>query len=101
MPYKTRKVDGYQVRNVQTGKVHAKSTSKAKAQAQTNLLRGVEHGWEPTGKKARKVKRAAKGVVVDPITGVGPKRVPPGYVAPVGEPQVIRTTRRAITGRKG
>ena len=32
----------------------AKSTTKAKAEAQARLLRGVEHGdWHPTGKKGR------------------------------------------------
>lgn len=100
MPYKTRKVDGYQVKNVQTGKVHAKATTKSKAQAQTNLLRGVEHGWEPTGKparKARKVKRAAKGIVVDPA-GVGPRQATTA-ARPPGPPQEIRTTRETILGR--
>ncbi len=28
--------------------------SEIKAQRQLNLLRGIEHGWEPTGKKAQK-----------------------------------------------
>jgi len=35
--------------------VHAKGTTKAKAEAQARLLRGVEHGWKPTGKKKRKL----------------------------------------------
>lgn len=47
MPYATRKVDGYQVKNTRTGKVHAKGTSKAKAEGQVRLLRGVEHGMVP------------------------------------------------------
>lgn len=47
MPYATRKVDGYQVKNVRTGRVHAKSTSKAKAEGQVRLLRGIEHGMVP------------------------------------------------------
>ena len=34
--------------------VKAKSTTGPKARAQANLLRGVEHGWKPTGKPARK-----------------------------------------------
>lgn len=51
MPYKMEKVDGYKVSS--PSGVHAKRTSKAKAQAQMNLLRGVEHGWKPTGKAAR------------------------------------------------
>jgi len=98
MPVKIRKTDSrYRVST--PGGTKAKGTTKAKAQAQANLLRGVEHGWKPTGKKARKVKGAAKGMVVDPITGVGPKRHV-GPVAPVGEPQVVRTTRQTVTGRK-
>ena len=47
MPYTTSEVDGYQVKNTRTGKVHAKSTSKAKADAQMRLLHGVEHGMVP------------------------------------------------------
>lgn len=55
-PVKVTRVKGkYQVRT--PGGVKAKGTSKAKAQAQANLLRGVEHGWKPTGAKARTKKR--------------------------------------------
>jgi len=53
-PVKIRKVDGYKVTH--GGKVSAKSTTKEKAQKQANLLRGVAHGWKPTGKPARKKK---------------------------------------------
>ena len=52
MPVKTRKVDGYQVST--PGGVKAKRTTKKKAEAQARLLRGVEHGWKPTGKPAKK-----------------------------------------------
>lgn len=55
MPVKIKKVDGYRVTH--DGKVSAKKTTKAKAQAQANLLRGVAHGWKPTGKPARKKKK--------------------------------------------
>ena len=51
MPVKVRKVDGYRVTH--GGKVSAKSTTKTKAKRQANLLRGVEHGWVPTGAKAK------------------------------------------------
>lgn len=51
MPVRVRKVDGYRVSH--GGKVSAKETTKKKAEAQANLLRGVEHGWKPTGKPAR------------------------------------------------
>lgn len=55
MPVTIRKKNGYQVKT--PGGVKAKSTSKAKAKRQANLLRAVEHGWRPTGKKARDVRR--------------------------------------------
>ena len=34
--------------------VHAKGTTKQKAEAQKRLLNAVEHGWKPTGKPASK-----------------------------------------------
>lgn len=49
MPVTIRKKDGYQVSH--EGKVSAKGTTLQKAKAQANLLRGIEHGWKPTGKK--------------------------------------------------
>jgi len=52
MPVKITKTDGYKVTH--GGKTSAKKTTKTKAQRQANLLRGVEHGWKPTGKKAKK-----------------------------------------------
>ena len=51
MPVKIKKVNGYRVTH--GGKVSAKSTSKKKAEAQANLLRGMAHGWVPTGKKKK------------------------------------------------
>lgn len=57
MPGQVAKVDGYQT--TWGGKVTAKKTSKKRAQSQLNLLRGVEHGWKPTGAPAR-YKRVAK-----------------------------------------
>ncbi len=55
MPVKIRKVDGFRVST--PGGVKAKSTTKAKAKRQANLLRGVEHGFKPTGKKARDLRK--------------------------------------------
>ena len=55
MPVKIRKVDGYRVTH--GGKVSAKRTTAAKAKRQANLLRGIKHGWKPTGKPARKRKK--------------------------------------------
>ena len=52
MPVKITKVDGYRVST--PGGVKAQHTTKAKAKKQANLLRGVEHGWHPTGAKAIK-----------------------------------------------
>lgn len=37
--------------------VHARNTTKAKAEAQKRLLNAVEYGWKPTGKKGYGVKR--------------------------------------------
>ena len=30
--------------------VHAKGTTKEKAEAQARLLRAIDHGWKPTGR---------------------------------------------------
>lgn len=54
MPPKIKKVNGYRVTH--DGKVSAKSTTKKKAKSQVRLLRGVAHGWKPTGKPARRKK---------------------------------------------
>ena len=57
-PVKVKKIDGYKVTH--GGKTSAKKTSKKKAEAQANLLRGVEHGWQPTGKPTRGKKKKKK-----------------------------------------
>lgn len=52
MPYAIRKRDGkYCVVNTATGVVKAKHTTKAKAESQLRLLRGVEHGMKPRKRK--------------------------------------------------
>jgi len=56
MPVTIRKVDGYRVST--PGGVKAKRTTKRKAELQKRLLQGVEHGWKPTGKPARKKKKS-------------------------------------------
>lgn len=56
MPVKIRKTDGT-FRVSTPGGVKAKATTKAKAEAQARLLRGIEHGFKPTGKPARPKKR--------------------------------------------
>lgn len=56
MPVKITKTD-HKYRVSTPHGVKAKGTTKAKARKQANLLRGVEHGWKPTGKPARKRKK--------------------------------------------
>lgn len=52
MPATVRKVKGgYQVRT--PNRVHARRTTKAKAEAQKRLLNTVEHGFKPTGRPAK------------------------------------------------
>ncbi len=55
MPVKiTKSGSGYKVSTPTM--VHAKHTTMAKAKSQERLLNAVEHGWKPTGKKAKKHK---------------------------------------------
>lgn len=52
MPYSVRKKGSrYEVVNTATGDVKARSTSKAKAERQLRILKGIERGWEPSGEK--------------------------------------------------
>lgn len=51
MPPKIKKIDGYQVSTPEG--ITAKRTTKIKAERQASLLRGIEHGWHPTGAPAR------------------------------------------------
>jgi len=47
MPYemvKLPKSTFYKVRNIKSGEVSAKKTTKSKAERQLRLLRGIEHG---------------------------------------------------------
>ena len=49
MPIKVRKVRGkecYQVKNIDTGKIHATCSTKSNAEAQKRLLDGLEHGMK-------------------------------------------------------
>jgi hypothetical protein len=55
MPYAIEKKGSkFVVRNTDTGDVKGTHDSREKAQRQVNLLRGVEHGWKPTGAPAKK-----------------------------------------------
>lgn len=53
MPVRIKKTD-HKYRVSTPGGTKAKGTTKTKARRQGNLLRAVEHGWKPTGKKARR-----------------------------------------------
>ena len=51
MPYTIKKIDGhFEVVNKDTGKSHG-ITTKKKAMAQERLLRAIQHGFKPSGKK--------------------------------------------------
>ena len=54
MPVKITKLKSGKYRVSTPSGTHAKGTTKAKAKAQERLLNAVEHGWHPTGKKAKK-----------------------------------------------
>lgn len=53
MPYK---VEGSNVMHYKGGKWHVKQhcSSPTNARRAMALLRGVEHGWHPTGKKSKR-----------------------------------------------
>lgn len=53
MPYK---INGSTVLHQKGGKWSKKATAKSPASAKrmVNLLRGVEHGWQPTGAKSKR-----------------------------------------------
>ena len=57
MPYKTTSVGKGKVKVLSPHGTKAKATTPAKAKRQMNLLRGVEHGWVPTGAKAKPAKK--------------------------------------------
>ena len=48
MPVKIKKTKKGKFRVSTPNMVHAKGTTKKKAEAQARLLRAVEHGWHPT-----------------------------------------------------
>ncbi len=56
MPVTITKLKSGKVRVTTPHGVKAKATTWEKALHQRNLLNAVEHGWKPTGKKARKHK---------------------------------------------
>lgn len=54
MPVKIIKLKSGKFRVRTPGGIKAKATTKRKAEAQARLLRGIEHGFKPTGRKRRK-----------------------------------------------
>ena len=57
MPVTIRKKKGGKYSVSTPNGVHAKGTTKKKAEAQKRLLNAVEHGWKPTGSKKKKGKK--------------------------------------------
>jgi len=61
MPVKMRKIKGDSYENRTPHGVKGRHMTKANAEKQCNLLNAVEHSdWRPTGKPARKRKKAKK-----------------------------------------
>jgi len=60
VPVRFRKLKGGKVRVSTPGGVKAKKTTLKKAKAQKRLLQAVEHGFKPTGKKARSLRKSKK-----------------------------------------
>jgi hypothetical protein len=55
MPVRMSKIAGKGRYRVSTpGGVKAKGTTRAKAERQANLLRGVKHGWKPTRRSGKR-----------------------------------------------
>lgn len=50
----------WEVVNTETGKLHSKCSTEAKAKAQLRLLRGVEAGWETANPWIGHVKSVAR-----------------------------------------
>lgn len=60
MPVKIKKTKTGKYTVSTPGGTKSKGTTKAKAEAQARLLNAVEHGWHPTGKKAKKRGKKSK-----------------------------------------
>ncbi len=50
MPYKMSKTKSGEYKVSGPSGIHSRNTTEAKAESQMRLLRGIEHGWKPTGK---------------------------------------------------
>ncbi len=60
MPVRIKKLKSGKVRVSTPGGVKAKKTTLKKAKAQKRLLQAVEHGFKPTGKKAKRKQRGSE-----------------------------------------
>lgn len=70
MPVHIEKTDGkYSVST--PGGTKAFGTTKKKAERQANLLRAVDHGWEPTGEPARESLHVEAQALVNQLLGEG------------------------------
>ena len=56
MPIRIKKTNKGKFKVSHGGKVSARGTTKEKAESQARLLRGVAHGWKPTGEKKKRKK---------------------------------------------
>ena len=57
MPYTMKKDEGGGYTVTSPHGVKGRHMTLRNAHAQMNLLRGIEHGWQPTGRAARKRKK--------------------------------------------
>lgn len=53
MPAKIKKKKGGKYQVSTPNSVHAKGTTKKKAEAQQRLLNAIDHGWKPTKKRKK------------------------------------------------
>lgn len=66
MPYKMiHHGNEYEVKNALTGKIHAKGTTKKKAQGQLHLLEGIKHGFVPLHNYHSKVIPRGKSKILE------------------------------------
>jgi len=68
MPAKIKKLPSGKYMVMTPNEVHAKSTTKEKAEAQARLLNAIEHGWKPSNTVKSAPKRAVKRVRHSPLT---------------------------------
>lgn len=63
MPYTIRKLPNknlYRLRNIDTGKVHAKGTTLENAKKQMRLLNAIDHGYNPNNNSRKKRRSSSR-----------------------------------------